>query len=1114
MKNSVQHTTYLDSIITRNDYFQRSINISYDQNNLDILENFYCPISYEQVIIKLIDNIEQTQQSAFTWTGAYGSGKSSLAIFLQALMSEDKSIRSLAYQKLSSIYQEKIKQFFDINSTKWKILNIVGKNQTPESLFKEVLELDQTATTQNILEKLSAYTKKSRLIIFIDEMGKLFDAATKSKNSDDIYFLQQLAEFANRSQGRMIFIGILHQSFIAYARQTKYNHHNEWLKIQGRFIDCSITLSVDEQIHLVGQIIRTQKDTLLPIKNNIKFNDIIADIVKNIAEHRKTDILKFSQVLSNIFPLHPIVAILLCQLSKKNFGQSQRSIFSFLMSAEPNGFGHYLKTTTLEQFNLYSPARFWDYLESNLNSVIQNSEYAKRWLLAQMAVHRYEQRNDESIIDIIKTICVINIFADDTGLHPNRALLQSTVKIKEQHLDNILHELETASLIFYRKHTDSYSLSEGSDFDLQQAIEEYLKNIDILPFEYLNQLSPIIAKKHYQKTGNLRWLDVKLLPFSKNLDQHFTQLKIDESLIGYFCLLLPNNEYEHKLSLAYCQNFYQKNYPHIAISIIDDYVSLIELFREHIALNHILNTENKLLNDKIARQETEGRFNDIENRLTLLLKKTMNGSIWYHCHLPNHQKPLNLFQISTLASQIADNIAHQSIICNNELVNRNQPSPSAKGAIRELLKRMIENSDEETLGITKYPAERGIYESILLKNGIHQCDIDGNYFFTRPNNLNFVHVWNIADEIIRQANGQLVTAKQIYQAWQALPIGIKAGLHDILFIAYLLSRYHELAFYINEEYKPNLQYLLAEYLIKDAKSVGIREVSQLQQNQPWIYTFKEKVEQDDVLSIRLKGPMEKTPLSISRGLISLFLSMPSWIQRTNFLSDKTKQLRNVLKQANDPNKLLFDELPRFFNPTDTNEEKADKIINSLYEMDYLYQNLVKEINENLIHYLKASHQNGQGFSQINTRAKAIFSKSGDYVLDSFISRLTRYDGSWKNAESLISLLAGNKPAKNWIDQDILKAKQQLATFCHQFLETEINDATNKDPHRLKIGLISKSPKASNSKIFEAHITSQNHEKIHEITQQCLQHLQISELDKNDKVAVIAQLLENLEPSND
>ena len=49
------------------------------------------------------------------------------------------------------------------------------------------------------------------LILFVDEMGKLLEAA--SDGDGDVYFYQLLAEAATRSNGRFVIIGILHQSF-------------------------------------------------------------------------------------------------------------------------------------------------------------------------------------------------------------------------------------------------------------------------------------------------------------------------------------------------------------------------------------------------------------------------------------------------------------------------------------------------------------------------------------------------------------------------------------------------------------------------------------------------------------------------------------------------------------------------------------------------------------------------------------------------------------------------------------------------------------------------------------------------------------------------------------
>lgn len=1099
---------YLEDIIKKNDYFQRSVNISYDSDNLEVLQNFYCPISYEQVLIKMIENVKQTEQSSFTWTGPYGSGKSSLAIFLQALINHDEKISKIAKSKLSATNKKEITKFFDVKKS-WKVVNIIGRNDSPENIFKDCLNLPKSADSEEILNKLKSENDKGiHVIVFIDELGKIFDTASKSENAEDVYFLQQVAEFANRSQGKFLLIGILHQSFMAYAQKNKNKNYNDWLKIQGRFVDCPINLSVDEQIYLIGNIINHNNEELIDkLKKKVGFNHKISTIIKNISDVKKTNSEKLSDVLSRIFPIQPLVAILLCNLSKKNFGQNQRSIFSFLMSAETNGFSHYLKNTDNDEFQLYSPMLFWDYLQSNLNSLIYNSEYAKQWILSQLVIDRYEAKGNDDIVSIIKTICVIGLFADDSGVHATDELLSSATNIPLRQLKKYLEELQESSIIFYKKYSQSYVLSEGSDFDLQKTIDSYLVNLDNLKFSSLEQFSPIIAKKHYQNTGALRWLSVKIIPFSSNLEKELLLLsnKANSSLIGYLVLILPKDKKEENNVSQFLKNYDYNIYKNLVLGLVESYEHIIDVFKESIALNEILKHEEKLLNDKIARQEVENRLLDSERELGVLLSIAIQETQWHGYFLTQPQR-LSAFQLSTLSSKLADNLVYQGFVCNNELVNTNTPSPSAKGAIRELVRRMIENSEEKNLGIIKYPAERGIYESVLFKNQIHIQDDAGNYRFARPLREDLSYLWQTADDIIREANGEIVTAKQIYDVWGDLPIGLKQGLFEILYIAYLMSRYHELAFYIEEEYRPTLQYLLAEYLIKDPSSVGIREISHLQQAQDWIFLLKNTLENDPVLSLRLKEPMVETPLSIARGLIAVFLSMPSWVQRTNHFSAKTKQLRNYLKQANDPNKLLFDELPQFFNPNQSDEQKVESIINSLHEMDFLYQNLVEKVNSNLIGYLKVNDSE-KGFLEINKRAKKIFGKSGDYLLDAFISRLSTYNGSWNDAESLIGLLAGNKPSKNWIDQDIIRAEQQLANSCYHFLETEINSEVLGDTNRLKVGIITKTPSQSDSKIIEAHITSQNKKLIDETTLKLLSVLEKEKLDRNDSIAVLSKLFE-------
>jgi hypothetical protein len=92
--------------------------------------------------------------------------------------------------------------------------------------------------------------------------------------------------------------------------------------------------------------------------------------------------------LANCWPLHPVTACLLGPISKRRFGQNQRSIFGFLNSAEPNGFQDFLKSAS--KADIYTPDILWDYLRQNLEPAILASPDGHRWSIAVEAVERSE----------------------------------------------------------------------------------------------------------------------------------------------------------------------------------------------------------------------------------------------------------------------------------------------------------------------------------------------------------------------------------------------------------------------------------------------------------------------------------------------------------------------------------------------------------------------------------------------------------------------------------------------------------------------------------------------------------------------------------------------------
>ena len=75
-----------------NRHFQRSIRID-NEISKEFLEHFIFHDTGKKVLNQIANSLMNTNQCGFTLTGPYGTGKSSLALFLQALINNNAKIK-------------------------------------------------------------------------------------------------------------------------------------------------------------------------------------------------------------------------------------------------------------------------------------------------------------------------------------------------------------------------------------------------------------------------------------------------------------------------------------------------------------------------------------------------------------------------------------------------------------------------------------------------------------------------------------------------------------------------------------------------------------------------------------------------------------------------------------------------------------------------------------------------------------------------------------------------------------------------------------------------------------------------------------------------------------
>ena len=107
--------------------YQRAIRIDTDFGDPAALEGFICPKSSAEVLETMARHALETGQGAFTWTGPYGGGKSSLAVVLAAMLNGKGDLRSEAQTIVGERVSSLLLKTFPPRNRGWRVLAVAGR---------------------------------------------------------------------------------------------------------------------------------------------------------------------------------------------------------------------------------------------------------------------------------------------------------------------------------------------------------------------------------------------------------------------------------------------------------------------------------------------------------------------------------------------------------------------------------------------------------------------------------------------------------------------------------------------------------------------------------------------------------------------------------------------------------------------------------------------------------------------------------------------------------------------------------------------------------------------------------------------------------------------------
>jgi len=1109
--------TDLFSSVNINSSFQRSARID-NKISKDFLDNFVFHDTSKKVLNQISSSLLNSNQSGFTLTGPYGTGKSSLALFLKALISQDAPIKKQAEQIANFNNKHLFSRVF-LNKKKWFTLNVIGSKMDPiESIAEQIDEtIKQEWISKGIPASLKTKTKKTvagviksldnlvkeldkknyGLILIVDEMGKFLDYA--SSVGSDLNLFQEIAEkFSNdrlNKLGEPIFIGILHQPFEEYASSLGRSIQEDWQKIQGRFEDIPFSINSEETAHLIAKAIKQKKQD----KEFVKLSNTILKIINGKSSR------EYAETLSKCNPIHPLVTLLLNPISRQRFGQNERSIFSFLNSGEPNGFLYFLQHQENKK-EIYTLDKLFDYLQVNLEPSILVSNIGQAWSEAVDSIRRAESLDDKDVIKVTKCISLLDLFGKNISLFPSKEILSNSLDLSQNKLNKILSDLENKKIVVFRKFKNAYALFSGSDIDLDEVTELNKSKIkddyDII-LSQLPQLQPIVAKKHFHEKGTQRIFQRFCLVLTnvKKTVEEIVRLDLSPVSAGAFIFLCrtksdSEKDFENKL-IELSQIKFPKP---VIIGSSKNFIEFFNYALEIAALKRVKTTVSAIEGDAIAKKELNGRLSVYQNLLFNSLYLNFENANWTF-----NKEKIKETNLSSIASIVSDKVFHATPIIHNELVVRDKLSSMSMSGAANLITHIFNDSHKKNLGMEGHPAEFGIYLSIIKSNNLHIKKGDEYEFSlekTKNSTLKFMY-----EDFLKIIKGtkEAVNVNDLYAHFYKQPYGIKSGILPLLISVFFKTSEASCALYNKDEQGreslvTEFDQKISERLYRLPETLKMMFVKIEGEKQVILNEFKSYVEQNFLDNKKIDNP---TPLYVLKPIVVRAFKLPNYARKTrNFKDKRVLVLRDELLSTQNPYELLYKKIPEICGTEEPKKliTEFDKIYSQLNKV---YDQLISDFKTKIIKVFQSDPNISDiDFETIKSWAKKIGSN------DPFSAKINDLDDD-KWLEQVISY-AASKPANEWNDNDYLGAGLAIEEMVRHFIMSYRLYTLREDHSDTKIIDIAifdgKNPERS-SKFYE--FKKDKNQSVEKVSQDVLKLLEGQNLSESEKGEVVLKVLRKI-----
>ena len=364
-----------------------------------------------------------------------------------------------------------------------------------------------------------------------------------------------------------------------------------------------------------------------------------------------------AEMLEDCWPLHPVTACLLGPLSRRRFGQNQRSIFGFLNSAEPQGIpGLPAQRKRRRPVRSRSVVGLPADSTWSLPSWPPPTVIAGRWLRMRWAGAR-PWGAGTCICECSRLIAIVDWLKDRSGLAASLDLLKCALPgYGKKKLATALADLQGWSLIVFRKFAQAYAIFEGSDFDIEQAVEQASAGLGAMDLASLGAIggpSTHCGKAPLSRDGSVALVRCQYGPLV-DVEEAASGYVPRHGAIGSILSRDPDarrvgrgGEEDLPESRSVCLgNGISSSVYHRAPG------TFLHWWRSCRHWSASRDETPELQGDRVARTEVLARITALQGQLESELGRAFDSAAWCRKHVK--AKPLSHAELNGLASQLAD----------------------------------------------------------------------------------------------------------------------------------------------------------------------------------------------------------------------------------------------------------------------------------------------------------------------------------------------------------------------------------------------------------------------------------------------------------------------------